>query len=79
VPERYHEFLKVSNENAANRFPPSQPWGHAIDLKDDFTPADCKIYPLSPKERNSLDTWIREDLAKGYIQPSKSVRRLSTN
>jgi hypothetical protein len=23
VPERYHKFLKVFNENAANRFPPS--------------------------------------------------------
>jgi hypothetical protein len=72
VPERYHKFLKVFNEKAANRFPPSRPWDHTIDLKEDFTPMDCKIYPLSTKEHNSQDTWINEDLAKGYIQPSKS-------
>ena len=72
VPERYHEFLKVFDETAANRFPPTRPWDHAIDLKEDFIPSDCKIYPLSPKERNSLDEWIKDDLAKGYIRPSKS-------
>lgn len=25
-----------------------------------------------PKEQNSLDEWIDEELQKGYIQPSKS-------
>jgi hypothetical protein len=72
VPQRYHHYLSVFDKKEANRFPSSKPWDHAIDLKDDFVPKDCKIYPLSPVERTSLDTRITEQLGKGYIRPSKS-------
>jgi hypothetical protein len=72
IPARYHHFLSVFDEKEANRFPSSKPWDHAIDLKDDFVPKDCKIYPLLPVERTSLDAWITEQLGKGYIRPSKS-------
>jgi hypothetical protein len=67
VPERYHEFLNVFDEKEANRFPSSKVWDHAIELKEDFVPKDCKIYPLSPLERSSLDKWINKQTAKGYI------------
>ena len=36
-------------------------------------PKPAKVYPLSPAERNSLDTWINKELRKGYIQPSTSL------
>jgi hypothetical protein len=72
VPKQYHHYLSVFDEKEANRFPSSKPWYHAINLKDDFTPKDCKIYPLSPIEHTLLDTWITEQLEKGYIRPSKS-------
>ena len=32
----------------------------------------AKVYLLSLVKRNSLDTWINEELRKGYIQPSTS-------
>jgi hypothetical protein len=67
VPQRYHEYMKVFDEQEANRFPSSKIWDHAINLKDDYKPKDCKIYPLSPVERHSLDKWISEQLDKGYI------------
>jgi len=35
-------------------------------------PKPAKVYPLSLVERNSLDTWINEELRKGYIRPSTS-------
>lgn len=35
-------------------------------------PKPAKVYPLSLKERNSLDEWIDEELRKGYIRPSQS-------
>ena len=44
----------------------------AIELKEDFKPKKGKIYPLNPLQQNTLDEWIKEQLAKGYIQPSKS-------
>ena len=33
---------------------------------------DCKIYPLSLGEQEKLDEYIKENLEKGYIRPSKS-------
>ena len=33
---------------------------------------DCKVYPLSPTEDVALQTFITENLSKGYIRPSKS-------
>ena len=49
-----------------------KPWDHAIDLKPNFIPKDCKFYPLSPKEQKEQDKFLEENLRKGYIRPSKS-------
>jgi len=44
-----------------------KPYNHAIDFME-----GAKVYLLSLAERNSLDTWINEELRKGYICPSTS-------
>jgi len=36
-------------------------------------PKPAKVYPLFLAERNSLDTWIDEELRKGYIHLSTSL------
>ena len=72
VPEIYHGYKDVFEKKAAERFPESRPYDHAIDLKPDFVPRNCKVYPLSPKEQTALDEFIDENLRKGYIRPSKS-------
>ncbi|ESK80973.1 reverse transcriptase-rnase h-integrase [Moniliophthora roreri MCA 2997] len=56
----------------AERFPPSQTYDHAIDLKPDFVPRNCKLYPLSPMEQEEQDKFLEENLRKGYIRKSKS-------
>jgi hypothetical protein len=33
---------------------------------------DCKIYPLTLVEQGKLEEYIKENLEKGYIRPSKS-------
>ena len=43
-----------------------------IELNEDFVPKRGRIYPLSPKQQNTLDEWIKEHLEKGYIRQSKS-------
>ncbi len=44
-----------------------------IDLvKDAPKVLDCKIYPLTLTEQGRLKDYIRENLEKGYIQPSHS-------
>ncbi len=45
---------------------------HAIELKEGYEPKVHKLYSLSPKERDTMNTFIDENLAKGYIRKSKS-------
>ena len=73
IPPHYQCFTKVFSEQEAQHFPPSQPWDHMIELKDGAPKAiDCKIYPVLPKEDISLQEWLKEQQAKGYIHPPKS-------
>ncbi|KAI5115596.1 hypothetical protein M0805_003691 [Coniferiporia weirii] len=72
IPMQYHKYLHIFQKKAAECFPISCPYDHTINLKPDFIPRDCKLYPLSPKEQLALDQFLEENLRKGYIRPSKS-------
>src|SRR5258707_10201890 len=73
VPSEYQKYAKVFNEEEAQRFPPSHPWDHAVDLKPTAPDSlNCKIYPLSQKEKGDLREFLDEQLTKGYICHSKS-------
>jgi ADP-heptose:LPS heptosyltransferase len=72
LPEHYQEYKQVFEKAASERFPERKPWDHTIDLKEDFVPRDCKIYPLTPSEDTLMNNFLDKNLAKGYIQPSKS-------
>ena len=72
IPEEYHEFIRVFDKEEANRFPKSQVWDHKIELKEGFQPKSFKTYNLTPAEQKELDTFLKENLEKGYIRPSKS-------
>jgi hypothetical protein len=73
VPEPYRDFAKVFSEEESHRLPKHQPWDHAIDLVPDATMHwKVKSYPMSPAEQVELDKWLEENLAKGYLRPSKS-------
>jgi hypothetical protein len=73
VPKPYRDFAKVFSEEESHRLPKHQPWDHAIDLEPDaVTHWKVKSYPMSPAEQVELDKWLEENLAKGYLRPSKS-------
>jgi hypothetical protein len=73
IPEEYQEFNSVFDDEASQRFPPSREWDHAIELKPGAPDAlDCKIYPMTREEDASLEKFLDEMMALGYIQPSKS-------
>ena len=72
VPLELLDYKDIFDKVMAERFPESQPCDHAIDLKEDFVPTDCKVYPMTLLEQAKLDKFIDENLAKGYIRPSKS-------
>jgi hypothetical protein len=63
VPKRYHRYGHVFQEEASKRFPTPWKWDHAIDLKEDAPSSiDCRIYPLSPKEKEAQHAFIEENL-----------------
>ena len=73
VPPELHEYLDVFDKEKAKQFLESQPWDHAIKLKEGFLPLDCKLYPLTLPETKEMNKFINKNLAKGYIRPSKSL------
>jgi hypothetical protein len=52
--------------------PTHKPYDRAIELEQEATPVYSKVYPMSPKEQQELDDYLKENLDKGYIRPSKS-------
>jgi len=47
-------------------------WDHAIDVKEGFMPRKGKVYPLLREEREEVREFVKKQLRKGYIRPSKS-------
>jgi len=72
VPKEFHEYLSVFSEEAASRMPKQKVWDHKIELKKDFVPKSTGIYKLTPEEDIAVKEFIKENLEKGYIRPSKS-------
>jgi hypothetical protein len=72
VPAEYHKYLDIFSEEKAHRFPESRPWDHKIEMKEGFEPKSFKNYNLTPAEQLELDKFLKENLEKGYIQPSQS-------
>ena len=67
IPEEYHKFLDIFDEQKADRFPESRTWDHKIELKEGFQPKSFKTYNLIPEEQIELDKFLKENLEKGYI------------
>jgi len=73
VPEQYHQHGKVFSEEASERFPDRQPWDHAIELTEDApTSINCRVYPLSPKEKEEQWEFLSQNLHLQRIRRSKS-------
>ena len=63
------EYRNVFSKHKSERMPLQKLYDHAIDFMEGTKlPKPVKVYPLSLAERNSLDTWINEELRKGYIR-----------
>ena len=46
-------------------------WDYAIDIKKGFMPRKGKVYPLSREEKEEVREFVKEQLRKEYIRPSK--------
>ena len=56
----------------SERMPTRKLWDHAIDMKEGFMPRKEKVYSLLREEREKVREFVKEQLRKGYIRPSKS-------
>jgi hypothetical protein len=72
VPEKYYEYLSVFQKKESERMPLRKLWDYGTELKEQFVPKRSKVYLLSPQEQTEIDDFIKEQLRKGYIRPSKS-------
>jgi len=72
LPEKFHRWIKVFGKKQSERMPTRKLWDHAIDVKERFMPRKGKVYPLSREEREEVREFVKEQLRKGYIRPSKS-------
>jgi len=72
VPEKFHWWIKVFGKKQSERMPTRKLWDHAIEMKEGFVPRKGKVYPLSREEREEVREFVKEQLRKRYIWPSKS-------
>jgi len=72
VPEKYYQWIKMFGKKQSERMPMRKVWDHVIDVKERFVLRKGKVYPLSREEREKVREFIKEQLRKGYIRPSKS-------
>ena len=72
IPPEFHRYASVFSDTASRALPPHRDCNHAIDIKPDTTmKRNASIYSLTPRETEALQEWIKDNLAKGYIRPSK--------
>ena len=72
VLRQFHKYLKVFEKKDSERILMRKAWDYAIDLREEFVLKKGKIYPLSKVEREKIQKFVKDQLRKRYIRPSKS-------
>ena len=72
VLEKFHKWIKVFSKKQSERMPTRKIYDHIIDMKEEFVSRKRKVYLLSREEREEVQEFIKKQLRKGYIRPSKS-------
>src|SRR6202040_1632484 len=72
VPEEYHDFADVFSEVKANKLPPHRPYNLQINIEEGSTPPLGLIYLLLKTELEALREFLDENIANGFIRPTRS-------
>jgi len=72
VPKKFLKWRKMFEKVESKRMLTRKIWDHAIDLKEIFKPRKGRIYPLFKDEREEVQKFVKDQLRKRYIRPSKS-------
>ena len=70
--EKYKEYRDVFEKKNADTLPQHRPYDCGIDLQEGTQPPFGPIYSLSQNELAALREYLDENLAKNFIQHSKS-------
>jgi len=76
VPRRFWKWKRVFRKKESERMPVQKTWDYAIELKKGFMPKKGKVYSLSREKKEEVQSFVEDQLRKGYIQPSKSPQTL---
>ena len=74
VPSRFYKWIKIFGKKASKRILVKKMEDYTIKLKEGFMPRKENIYPLSKEEKGEVQEFIKEQLRKGYIGPSKLLQ-----
>ena len=72
IPEEYYDFLNVFSRAELDKLPPHRPYNYKIDLIPSKEPGYNPLYGMSQAELRVLKKYLDDNLAKGFIRPSKS-------
>ena len=76
IPAEYSDYSDVFLAENAAELPENTGMNeHAIELEEGKQPPFGPIYSLGPVELETLKTYIKTNLANGFIWPSKSPAR----
>lgn len=72
VPSEYHDYLDVFSRDEADKLPPHRGCDHKIQVLPGKEPGFGPLYGMSQNELKVLKKYLDDNLAKGFIRPSKS-------
>ena len=72
VPEEYHDFTDVFSKSKAGILVEHRPYDLKFTLEEGASPPLEPIYSLSQEELLALHKFIDENIAMGFIRPSRS-------
>jgi len=71
VPQRFHKWIHVFGKKASERMLTKKVWNHVIEVKEEFVSRKGKLYLFSREKREKVHKFIKKQLRKEYIRPSK--------
>ncbi len=72
IPSDYADLAEAFSKAKATQLPPHRSSDCSIELLPGTIPPKGRIIPLSQLETESMRTYLEEELAEGFIVPSKS-------
>jgi hypothetical protein len=72
LPSEYRDLFAAFLPQEADTLPPHRSYDHKIELLPGQKVPVARNRPLSPMELRVLKRWLDDNLAKGFIRPSKS-------